>query len=71
VSVPIIISNPVPTPEEMAEILGMSPERVKAIRAIMDAPVRAKNSAGSSKTRGKAAAKKASRSQTRKAAAKK
>jgi hypothetical protein len=55
----------------MAEILGMSPERVKAIRAIMDAPVRAKNSAGSSKTRGKAAAKKASRSQTRKAAAKK
>jgi hypothetical protein len=34
----IVISNPVPTPEEMAEIIGMSPERVVEIRRIMDAP---------------------------------
>src|ERR1017187_10144895 len=26
--IPSLISNPVPTPEEMAEILGLSPERV-------------------------------------------
>jgi hypothetical protein len=38
----IVISNPVPTPEEMAEILGMSPERVVELRRIMDAPPRRK-----------------------------
>jgi len=39
---PIVISNPVPTPEEMAEILGMSPERVVELRRIMDAPPKRK-----------------------------
>jgi DNA-directed RNA polymerase sigma subunit (sigma70/sigma32) len=48
------IRNPVPTPEEMAEILGVSPERVEAVRRIMSTPV--SRSAGK-KTR-KAAAKK-------------
>lgn len=31
-----IIGNPVPTPEEMGKILGVSPERVAAVRQIMD-----------------------------------
>ena len=39
-----VIGNPVPTPEEMGEILGLSPDRVKAIRRIMSTPVRAKKS---------------------------
>ena len=30
-----IIGNPVPTPEEMGEILGLSSERVAAVRRIM------------------------------------
>jgi hypothetical protein len=33
-----VITNPVPTPEEMGELLGLSPERVKAVRAIMGRP---------------------------------
>jgi hypothetical protein len=57
------IPNPVPTPEEMAEILGVSPERVEAIRRIMSTPVSRK--AARKKIR-KAAAKKS----TRRAAAK-
>ena len=32
------ISNPVPSPEEMGEILGLSPERVNAVRRIMSTP---------------------------------
>jgi hypothetical protein len=32
------IGNPVPTPEEMARILGVSAERVAALRKIMDTP---------------------------------
>jgi hypothetical protein len=40
----IVISNPVPTPEEMAEIIGMSPERVVALRRIMDQPVKRQQS---------------------------
>jgi hypothetical protein len=55
----------------MAEVPGVSPERLKAIRAIMSAPVRAKKSAGSSKMSGKALAKKVSRSRPRPVAAKK
>jgi hypothetical protein len=30
-----VVSNPVPTPEEMAEILGVEPERLQEIREIM------------------------------------
>lgn len=59
-----VIGNPVPTPEEMGDILGLSPDRVKAIRRIMSTPVRAKKSA-SARTVRKAAAKKASPMRTR------
>jgi hypothetical protein len=31
-----VIANPVPTPEEMGRILGLSPERVAAVRSIMN-----------------------------------
>jgi hypothetical protein len=65
-----VIGNPVPTPEEMGEILGLSPDRVKAIRQIMSMPVRAKKSAIAAKTTRKAAAKKASPLRTRRIAAK-
>lgn len=40
-----IIRNRVPTPEEMAELLGINPDRVEAIRRIMSAPVKQKSSA--------------------------
>ena len=30
-----VIQNPVPTPEQMAELLGVSPARVKTLRSIM------------------------------------
>jgi hypothetical protein len=40
-----IIRNPVRTPEEMAELLGINPDRVEAIRRIMSAPVKQKSSA--------------------------
>jgi hypothetical protein len=33
-----VIGNPVPTPEEMGKILGLSPERVATVRRIMNAP---------------------------------
>jgi hypothetical protein len=59
-----VIGNPVPTPEEMGEILGLSPDRVKAVRQIMSTPVRAKKSA-SAKTERKAAVKIASPIRTR------
>src|SRR5580658_2173106 len=65
-----VIGNPVPTPEEMAEILGLSPDRVKAIRQIMSTKVPAKKSVSAAKTTRKAAAKKASRLRTRRIAAK-
>ena len=35
---PYVIRNPVPTPEQMAEILGISSERVTAVREIMGVP---------------------------------
>jgi len=65
-----VIGNPVPTPEEMGEILGLGPDRVKTIRRIMSTPVRAKKSTSAAKTVRKAAAKKASRLLTRRIAAK-
>ena len=33
-----VIGNPVPTPEEMGEILGLSSDRVAAVRKIMSTP---------------------------------
>lgn len=33
-----VIQNPVPTPEQMAELLGVSPARVEALRGIMRSP---------------------------------
>jgi hypothetical protein len=35
-----IIGNPVPTPEEMGKILGLSSERVAAVRRIMSSPAK-------------------------------
>ncbi len=35
---PYEITNPVPTPEEMADFLGVSRERLIAIRSIMSTP---------------------------------
>jgi hypothetical protein len=37
-----VITNPVPTPEEMADFLGVSRDRLAAIRAIMSAPTPAR-----------------------------
>jgi hypothetical protein len=37
-----VIGNPVPTPEEMGEILGLSSDRVAAVRRIMSTPNRKK-----------------------------
>jgi hypothetical protein len=51
----IVISNPVPTPEEMAEILGMSPERVVELRRIMDTPRKRKTAQRKRATTGQAA----------------
>jgi len=33
------VRNAVPTPEQMGELLGISAERVSAIRSIMESPV--------------------------------
>lgn len=59
-----MIANPVPTAEEMGEILGLSPDRVKTIREIMAAPVHAKRSADA-KTQRKAAARDTTGGRTR------
>ena len=61
-----VITNPVPTPEEMGEILGLSPDRVKAVRAIMSNPGPAKTT-GMSAKRVKKSAKPARRSRRRSA----
>jgi hypothetical protein len=37
-----IIGNPVPTPEQMGKILGVSSERVAAVRQIMDGSAKEK-----------------------------
>jgi 3-polyprenyl-4-hydroxybenzoate decarboxylase len=39
-----VIGNPVPTPEEMGRILGLSPKRVAAVRSIMSTPSSRKSS---------------------------
>jgi hypothetical protein len=56
---PYIIDNPVPTPEEMGKILGLSPDRVAAVRRIMNTPIKRKAS-GKSSVRVKAGARKKS-----------
>lgn len=45
------IRNGVPTPEEMGEFLGISSERVSAVRSIMESPVRSKPSSKASSHR--------------------
>jgi hypothetical protein len=59
-----VIGNPVPTPEELAEMLGMSPDRVAAVRRIMSTPNRQKTSSRSSVPFKAAARKRSSRSGT-------
>jgi hypothetical protein len=66
-----VIRNPVPTPEEMAEILGVSPERVAAIRKIMDTPVPRKKSTRSTAATRKPARKASSSRKSTRTAAKK
>jgi hypothetical protein len=53
-----IIGNPVPTPEEMGKILGLSSERVAAVRRIMSTPAKEKVSGRSTGVRRTAARKK-------------
>ena len=65
-----IIANPVPTPEEMGEILGLSPDRVKAVRQIMSTPLQQNKSAARAKTLQKAPAKKSVHARPRGVAAK-
>ena len=36
---PHLVRNPVPTPEQMANILGVSPERLAKLREIMGVPL--------------------------------
>lgn len=60
------IRNGVPTPEEMGEFLGISSERVSAVRSIMEAPVKSKSASSRSSYR-----RVARRSPAKKAAAKK
>jgi len=45
-----VIGNPVPTPEEMGRILGLSPEHVAAVRRIMSTPSGRKSSKSKSRT---------------------
>jgi len=54
----------VPTPEEMAEILGLSYERVAAVRSIMNAPSKRKSSKGANRLAVAAFDRKSSRSRT-------
>ena len=53
-----IIGNSVPTPEEMGEILGLSSDRVNAVRRIMSTPSQSKPSVSISAAFRKAAPKK-------------
>ena len=57
---PFIIENPIRTTEELAEILGMSPEHAESIRRIMNTPVRRKKSVAAGRTVGTASLKKSS-----------
>jgi 3-polyprenyl-4-hydroxybenzoate decarboxylase len=45
-----VIGNPVPTPEEMGRILGLSSERVAAVRSIMSTPSSRKSSRSKNRT---------------------
>ena len=58
-----VIGNPVPTPEEMGQYLGLSPERVAAVRIIMSTPSGRKSPTGGSYVL-RVAARKTSRSLT-------
>ena len=55
-----VIGNPVPTPEEMGEILGLSSERVAAVRRIMSTPKQGKKTSGRSGVAFRAVARKKS-----------
>ena len=57
-----VIGNPVPTPEEMGRILGLSSERVAAVRSIMSTPSSRKSS--TNKSRAASSYEEASRSRT-------
>jgi hypothetical protein len=59
-----VIGNPVPTPEEMGEILGLSSDRVAAVRRIMDTPNLLKQSGRSIIAFSAVARKKSSRTRT-------
>jgi hypothetical protein len=59
-----VIGNPVPTPEEMGEILVLSPDRVVAVRRIMDARNDQRASTRPVVASGAAARKKSSRTRT-------
>jgi hypothetical protein len=59
-----VIGNPVPTPEEMGEILGLSSDRVAAVRRIMSTPNRQKTPTRSGVAFRAAARKKSSRTRT-------
>ncbi len=61
------IPNPVLTPEEMGEFLGISSERVLAVRSIMESPVKSKSATHRTKYRRlapRSAAKKAAKKAT-------
>jgi hypothetical protein len=63
-----VIANPVPTPEEMGRMLGLSSERVAAVRSIMNSPSEGSSSKRSSRSSRVVAAKKSAartRSRTR------
>jgi hypothetical protein len=53
-----VIANPVPTPEEMGRMLGLSSERVAAVRSIMNSPSGGASSKRSSRSSRVVAAKK-------------
>jgi hypothetical protein len=65
-----VIANPVPTPEEMGDILGLSSDRVASVRRIMETPIRQKAS-GRSGSAFRAGARKKSPRTSPRAAAKK
>jgi hypothetical protein len=59
-----IIGNPVPTPEEMGKILGLSSDRVAAVRRIMSTPKHEKAAARSGVASGPVARKKSPQTRT-------
>jgi len=65
-----VIGNPVPTPEEMGEILGLSPKRVAALRRIMSTPAQRETSKAASGLRSHSRRKSSRRSSARSTAGK-